>query len=255
VFLMLRRMSLTGDAMSHAILPGAAVGYLVAGLSLGAMTVGGLIAGLIVALLSGAGSRAAALRGDASLAAVYQGAGAAGGGMVSIRGSNVELLHVQFGTVQARDDAALWLLAGIATLTLLTLAAVYRPLVMECLDPGFLRAVSRASAPTHFVFLGLTVLNLVGGFQALGTLMSVGIMILPAAAARFWAASVGGMIAVATLTAAVASVAGLLASYHFGLPSGPAIILAAGAIYVVSLAAGREGGLLARRRSRRHLAA
>jgi zinc/manganese transport system permease protein len=127
---------------------------------------------------------------------------------------------------------------------------------MECLDPSFLRAVSRASAPTHFVFLGLTVLNLVGGFQALGTLMSVGIMILPAAAARFWAASVGGMIAVATLTAAVASVAGLLASYHFGLPSGPAIILAAGAIYVVSLTTGREGGLLARRRSRRrHLAA
>lgn len=255
VFLMLRRMSLTGDAMAHAILPGAAVGYLVAGLSLGAMTIGGLIAGLVVALLAGAVTRVTALREDASLAAFYLVALAAGVLIVSIRGSNVDLLHVLFGTVLALDDAALFLLASIATATLAALAILYRPLVMECLDPGFLRAVSRTSAPVHFAFLGLTVLNLVGGFQALGTLMAVGIMILPAAAARFWAGGLGGMIAVAMLAAFAASLGGLLASYHFGLPSGPAIILSAGAIYLVSLVAGPEGGLVARRRPRRHLAA
>ena len=101
VFLMLRRMSLTGDAMAHAILPGAAVGFLAAGLSLGAMTVGGLIAGLTVALLSGFVARSTILREDASLAAFYLISLAAGVLIVSTRGSSIDLMHILFGTVLA----------------------------------------------------------------------------------------------------------------------------------------------------------
>ncbi|MEM6422772.1 MAG: metal ABC transporter permease [Pseudomonadota bacterium] len=243
VFLMLRRMSLTGDAMAHAILPGAAVGYLIAGLSLTAMTIGGLIAGMAVALFSGFVSRATPLREDASLAAFYLISLAAGVLIVSTRGSNVDLMHVLFGTVLALDDAALILLCAIASVTVLVLAALFRPLVLECADPQFLRSVSGLSALTHFVFLALAVLNLVGGFHALGTLMIVGIMILPAAAARFWAATVGAMIAVGVVIAIGASVAGLLLSYHYSLPSGPAIILSAGIAYALSLVAGPVGGL------------
>ncbi|MEM1385518.1 MAG: metal ABC transporter permease [Pseudomonadota bacterium] len=246
VFLMLRRMSLTGDAMAHAILPGAAVGYLIAGLSLTAMTIGGLIAGMAVALFSGFVSRATPLREDASLAAFYLISLAAGVLIVSTRGSNVDLMHVLFGTVLALDDAALILLCAIASVTVLVLAALFRTLVLECADPQFLRSVSGLSAITHFTFLALAVLNLVGGFQALGTLMIVGIMILPAAAARFWAASVGGMIAVAVVVAIGASFAGLLLSYHHSLPSGPAIILSAGIAYALSLVFGPAGGLAGR---------
>src|ERR671934_180501 len=115
VFLMLRRMSLVGDAMAHAVLPGAAIGFLISGLSLTAMTAGGLIAGFVVALAAG----------------------------------------------------------GIARVTLVVLALIYRPLVLECVDPGFLRSVSGAGALVHLAFLGLVVLNLVGGFHALGTLLAV----------------------------------------------------------------------------------
>ena len=246
VFLMLRRMSLTGDAMAHAILPGAAVGYLIAGLSLGAMTIGGLIAGMAVALLSGFVARATALREDASLAAFYLISLAVGVLIVSTRGSNVDLMHVLFGTVLALNDAALILLCSIASLTVLTLAGLFRPLVLECADPMFLRSVSGLSAVTHFTFLTLVVLNLVGGFHALGTLMAVGIMILPAAAARFWVTSIGRMIAIAMVVAIVSSVVGLLLSYHFSLPSGPAIILVAGFLYGLSLVLGPVGGLAAR---------
>jgi zinc/manganese transport system permease protein len=253
VFLMLRRLSLTGDAMAHAILPGAAVGFLVAGLSLPAMTVGGLVAGLAVALLTGAVSRATTLREDTSLAAFYLISLALGVLLVSLKGSNVDLMHVLFGTVLALDDPALTLLCTITTITLVTLALLYRPLVLECVDPQFLRSVSRWSAPVHFVFLALVVVNLVAGFQALGTLMAVGIMILPAAAARFWARGVGAVIAVAVCIALAASVAGLLASYHVGLPSGPAIILAAGLAYLVSLLVGPVGSVTARHLPRPHL--
>ncbi len=246
VFLMLRRMSLTGDAMAHAVLPGAAVGYLVAGLSLGAMTIGGLLAGMTVALLAGFVTRATPLREDASLAAFYLISLAIGVLIVSIRGNNVDLMHVLFGTVLALDDAALILLCSIASLSVLTLATLFRPLVLECADPQFLRSVSRLSAVTHFIFLVLVVLNLVGGFHALGTLMAVGIMILPAAAARFWAASIGGLMAVGIVVAMISSLGGLLLSYHFSLPSGPAIILVAGLAYGMSLTLGPVGGIATR---------
>lgn len=253
VFLMLRRMSLTGDAMAHAILPGAAVGFLIAGLSLGAMTIGGLIAGMAVALLSGLVTRVTALREDASLAAFYLISLALGVLIVSTRGSNVDLMHVLFGTVLALNDAALILLCSIASISVLVLAILFRPLVLECADPQFLRSVSRLSAVTHFTFLSLVVLNLVGGFHALGTLMAVGIMILPAAAARFWAAGIGGMIFAAIAVAFFSSMTGLLLSYHYSLPSGPAIILVAGIVYAVSLICGPAGGLIAQALPRRTL--
>ncbi len=196
VFLMLRRMSLTGDAMAHAILPGAAIGYLFAGLSLPAMTIGGLAAGVVVAVAAGLVSRFTALKEDASLAAFYLLSLALGVTIVSLRGSNVDLLHVLFGTVLALDDSTLLLLAAISTVTVMALAILYRPLVLECVDPIFLRSVSRAGTPTHLAFLGLVVLNLVGGFHALGTLLAVGMMMLPAAAARFWASDITAMMIV-----------------------------------------------------------
>ncbi len=252
VFLMLRRMSLTGDAMAHAILPGAAMGYLVAGLSLGPMTIGGLIAGMTVALLSGFVARVTALREDASLAAFYLISLALGVLIVSTRGSNVDLMHVLFGTVLALDDATLVLLCSIASLSIMILAVLFRPLVMECADPQFLRSVSGLSAVTHFTFLALVVLNLVGGFHALGTLMAVGIMILPAAAAGFWAISIGGLISAAIVIAMLSSLIGLLFSYYYSLPSGPAIILVAGIAYGVSLIFGPKGGLAGRALPRPH---
>jgi zinc/manganese transport system permease protein len=244
VFLMLRRMSLTGDAMAHAILPGAAVGYLLAGLSLPAMTAGGLAAGVVVAVAAGLVSRFTALKEDASLAAFYLLSLALGVTIVSLKGSNVDLLHVLFGTVLALDDGTLLLLAAISSLTVLALAVLYRPLVLECVDPTFLRSVSRAGTPTHLIFLGLVVMNLVGGFHALGTLLAVGMMMLPAAAARFWSNDITAMMIVSVLIGIASGFAGLLLSFHAELPAGPAIILSAGGVYVISVLLGREGGLL-----------
>jgi zinc/manganese transport system permease protein len=255
VFLMLRRMSLVGDAMAHAILPGAAVGYLFAGLSLSWMTAGGLAAGFSVAILAGLVARATVLREDASLAAFYLLSLALGVTLVSLKGSNIDLLHVLFGSVLALDDDALLLIAIIGSVTLVGLAVLYRPLVLECVDPGFLRSVSRAGGPTHIAFLALVVLNLVGGFHALGTLLAVGIMMLPAIAARFWTRSIGAHIALATALGFASSVAGLLLSYHAGLPAGPAIILVAGGAYILSMILGRESGLLWQAFPGRHLEA
>jgi zinc/manganese transport system permease protein len=208
------------------------------------MTLGGLVAGCIVAVLAGLVARFTDLKEDASLAAFYLLSLALGVTIVSLRGSNVDLLHVLFGTVLALDDGALLLLASIATVTLLALAVLYRALVLECVDPTFLRSVSRAGTPTHLIFLALVVLNLVGGFHALGTLLAVGLMMLPAASARFWSTDITLMIVIATLIGMASGVAGLLLSFHAELPAGPAIILTAGGVYLLSLVLGPRGGLL-----------
>jgi zinc/manganese transport system permease protein len=255
VFLMLRRMSLTGDAMAHAVLPGAALGFLVSGLSVEAMTLGGLVAGCIVAILSGAVARLTAAGEDVSLAAFYLISLALGVLLISLKGSSVDLLHVLFGSILALNDSALLLLGMIATMSLVVLAVLYRPLVLECLDPEFLRSVSVLSPLAHFGFLILVVLNLVGGFHALGTLMSVGLMILPAASARYWTQHLGPMLLLSSLIALVSCWAGLLLSYHANWPTSAAIILTLGCFYLISVITGLHGGLIWRVLPRRHLEA
>jgi zinc/manganese transport system permease protein len=126
-------------------------------------------------------------------------------------------------------------------------------LVLDTLDPGFLSSVSRAGPWTHAVFLALVALNLVAGFHALGTLLAVGAMMLPAVSARLWTENVTGMIVLAAGFGLAGAYCGLLASYYWGLPSGPMIILACGLFYVVSLVAGPAGGLLRKVTPRWHL--
>lgn len=255
VFLVLRRTSLIGDALSHAILPGVAIAFVFAGFSILWMTVGGLLAGLTVAILSAAASRVTALREDASLAAFFIISLALGTLLVSTFGTNEELLHILFGQVLQMTGAALLTIAGVATLTMIALAFLYRPLVLECFDPGFLRSSGRTGALVHFAFLSLVVLNLVSGFQALGTLMAVGLMMLPAISARFWSEHAGGQIAIAIGLTVVAGFTGLIAAHHAGTPPETTIVLAAGIIYLASLIAGPKGGIASRIVQLRHLEA
>ena len=253
-FLMLRRMSLTGDAMSHAILPGAAIGFFIFGLQIIPMTIGGLIAGIIVALAAGAVSRFTSQKEDASLAAFYLTSIALGVLIISLRGSDAELLHALFGSLRDLPLEALVLVAIVSSITLISLAILWRGLIAECLDPLFFRSVSKLSPLVHFAFLSLVILNLVGGFPALGSLLSVGIMILPATAARFWVNRVFTMSLLAVAFAIFSSYAGLLVAYHTDTPAGPAIILCLGTIYAFSLIFGKNGILQNTTQKRQHRA-
>ena len=253
VVLMLRRMSLTGDVLAHGILPGVALGFLIAGLSVPAMALGGMVAGLGIALGAGAISRVTGGREDAALAALYLAALAAGVVLISWRGSAVELTHILFGSVLGVDDLALMMMGGAATATLLFLAVAWRPLVLECFDPSFARAVGVRGSAWHLGLMALVVVSLVAAFQAVGTLMAVGLMMLPAIAARHWARGVGAMVVVAVAVALAATLCGLLLSYHSDVPSGPAIVLVAAGLWFASLVFGPVDGLVARWWPGRHL--
>jgi zinc/manganese transport system permease protein len=255
VFLMLRRMSLMGDTMAHAILPGVAVAVAIAGMDVFAMSLGGIAAGLVVALLAGIVARTTQLKEDASLAAFFLISVALGFVILSATGGDEEILHVLFGNLKALDGKRLILIAAIATVSMLGFAVIWRPLVIECVDPQFLRTVSGAGGPVHYVFLALVVLNLVAAFQALGTLLAVGLMMLPAVTAQFWARDITKMVLVAVASAIVSGYVGLLISIHAGIAAGPAVILVAGVIYIASVFVGTAGGLIWQMLHSRHLEA
>jgi zinc/manganese transport system permease protein len=233
--LVLRRMSLDGEVLGHAVMPGAAVGFLYAGPSPLWLSLGGLASGLAVAALAGLVTHGGARR-DAGLIAFYLVALSLGVVLVAWRGSNIDVMRVLFGTVLAIDQRALLQIATVSSVIVLVIAALYRPLAVGAFDPAFLR-VAGVRAPYGAVFSALVVLALVASFQAFGTLLAVGPMLLPAAAARCWGLGAAGSMALATGFGLAASVAGLLVSYHVNLPSGPAIVLTAGLLFGVSLTA------------------
>ena len=242
VLLQLRRMSLTGDAISHAVLPGVAAGYLIAGQNIWAMGAGGLAAGLVMALGVGVASRKSVVREDAHLAAFYLTCLALGVALVSRYGSQADLLHLLFGSVLAMDASALLLLAVVAGVTVLALFIARWALLAQVIDPLFLQTRGGRSTLWHVVFLMLVVFNLVAGFQAMGTLMAVGLMMLPSIIARLWVRSIRAMVLLALLLALVCGYGGLLLSYHAELPPGTAIILLCTAAYVFSLVFGAQAG-------------
>ena len=246
VFLILRRMSLMGDALAHALLPGAALGFLLGGLSLPSMNLGGIEEGNTTALVSAVVARFTAMREDASFAAAYLTSLALGVLIVSLKGSAIDLMNILFGAILAVDDTALFLVVGTTTLTLVGLAAIYRPLVVECFNPGFLAAMGVRGALYHYMLLSLAVLNMVAAFQALGTLMALGLMLLPAVAASFWAREVWSMTVVAVPMAFLSSAIGLVVSFHASLPSGPVIVLVASLFFLASLLFGTRASVRAR---------
>lgn len=253
VFLVLRRMSLLGDIMAHAILPGVAAAFILYGMSIPAMSIGGLAAGLTVALLAGIVSRVTVLREDASFASLYLIAVASGVLMISLHGNPQDLEDILFGDARSLDDNVLRLMACVSSLTLLTLALIYRTLVVESFDPVFLRSVGGKSGLVHAVFITLTVLNMVESYRAMGTLMSAGLMLVPAIAAQFWTHSLRVMLALSVGLAIIGSVIGLLLAFTYNVPSGPAIILILGGAYIFSLLFGPYGSVRARYFPFRHL--
>ena len=244
VFLILRRMSLIGDAIAHGILPGAAIGFWLFGLSLPALTLGGLVAGLAMAGLAAWVTRRTGLREDASLAALYPISLASGVLLLGLAGRKLDLVHLLFGSALAVDSATLNGMLLIAAGSLLGLALIYRALALDSFDPLFLRSVSRFGPLAYGLFLTLVVLNLVIGFQAIGALMVVGLMMLPAAAARFWSRQLPILLGLAAAIGALSVYLGLLLSYYANLPSGPCIILLAGFAYLISVIVGPVHGLL-----------
>jgi zinc/manganese transport system permease protein len=243
IFMNLRRMALLGDAMSHAILPGVALAFLCFGMAVWPMTLAGITAGALVALLAVFLTRFTQLKEDSSFTVIYLMSIAGGVTLVSLKGSGVDLMHLLFGNILAIDDDSLRLVTVVMAVTVFVLAGLYRGLVIDCFDPDFLRATRRGGGWIRQIFFILLVINLIAAFQALGTLMALGLMLLPAIATRFWTRHIDISLPFSVALALLSSYIGLLVSYHTSIPAGPAVVLAAGALCILSICVGRYGSL------------
>lgn len=235
VMLVQRRMSLMGEALSHGVLPGIALAYFFFGMNSLAFGVGGTLAGLLIALLSYAVSQKTALKEDATFSSFYLIALALGFFILSMKGTNAHIMHLLFGNILAVDANGLMFVSITSTATLLVFALFYRPLVYDCFDPLFMQSLQVKVSYYNALFLGLIVVNLVAACQSLGTLMALGLMIIPAVTAKLLSNQLLRIFQWALLIGVFSSYGGLLISYHCNWPASPTIILMAGLIYGVVL--------------------
>lgn len=251
-FLHLRRMALIGDALSHAVLPGAALGFILGGLTLPSLYLGGMVAGMSVAFLSALVSQATQLKEDSSFASFYLISLALGVLLISTTGSSVDLMHFLFGSILSSDQNSVLMISTMSSLILILFAIFGRQFLVESVDPEFLPSMGVHPKKSHLFFLALVVMGLVSAFQALGTLLAVGLMMIPSATGRLLSNTVGWGLAYSMLIGCLSSVMGLLISFHWDLPSGPCIVLVSGGFYLTAVLISPKNGILITKFRRGH---
>ncbi len=164
--------------------------------------------------------------------------------LVSLRSSGVDLLHLLFGSLLAVSNESLTFIGVISTITVILIAIFYRALVFESFNALFLSLRSkRLPSLIQAMFMAIVVMNLVAGFQILGTLMTVGLMMLPAISARCWSNRLPAMLALAMVVGFVSSIIGLTWSWYQSIPAGPAIVLVATLLFLASVLFGSHKGI------------
>ncbi|TAH36577.1 MAG: metal ABC transporter permease [Alphaproteobacteria bacterium] len=234
-FVVLRRLSLIGDTLSHAVLPGVAIAYVLFGMSIVALIAGAVFTGLLVAIFAGFVTRTTRLKEDSSFASFYLISLSLGVCLISAFGSSNDLLHFLFGDLLAVPNNYLYWLFGLLVCSGIIMISHFRYFVAESFDPSFMRINKLKGNWYYFLFLALFVINIVFSYFILGTLLSMGLFILPVIAARLWVRDIIHLIALATIFGIVFSYMGLVVSYHFNLPAGASIVLCLGLNYAISL--------------------
>jgi len=232
--LVLRRLALMGDALSHSLLPGVAIAYALFGPSTSALFFGALLAGLLTAVGSALLSRLTRVKEDAAFGSLFIIFFALGVAVVSTLQSRVDLMHFLFGNILGVSSTDLQLAALASATTLAVFVVFYRPILLETFDPIFLRATGGRGGLVHVGILCLTVLNLIAALQAMGIVLSLGLFLLPAVTAYLWCDRLARMLVLSVILAITGSVLGILGSYHLGLASGASIVLSLGVFFLFS---------------------
>ncbi len=252
-YVVLRRLALMADALSHSLLPGLAVAAIVAGLSPGGLLLGGLIAAAFVVIGGILISRSTRLKDETAIASLYIVAFALGIILIKFARVRISLDHFLFGNILGLGVSDLWLSFAISTVTLLTLIALQRPLLLTLFEAGVARSLGLRVGALHLILISFIVLAMLSSLQAVGVLLSLGLLILPAATFYLLTDRYALMLWGSALWGTVAAIIGLWISFHANLPSGPAIVILLGLGLVLAYLFSPAYGILARLRHPRHL--
>ncbi len=240
-FVVLRSMAFLGDALAHAVLPGIAIAYL-----LGAnLVAGALVAALVVAFGIGFFSRGGTVREDTAIGILFAAALSLGVLLISTAGTYAtDLTHILFGNVLGVTATDLWLTAGLTTLVLVVLFALYKEFVLAAFDPVLAHTLGRRPELMRALMLVLLALTIVVSLQTVGVGLVAAMLVTPAATASLLTRRLPAMMAVAAALGVLSSLVGLYVSYYADVASGAAIVLTATALFVFAFLFAPGRGLL-----------
>jgi ABC-type Mn2+/Zn2+ transport system permease subunit len=252
-FIVLRRYALLADALSHSLLPGVALGVIFWGLQPMGLFAGALLAALLVVLGGKMISSSSRLKDDTSIGALYIISFALGVILLNYSSARVDLSHFLFGNVLGLSNMDIWLTYGLSALILIVLSIVHRHLLLALFDSTVALSLGIRVARFDYLLIALMVTAMISSLQAVGVVLSLGLLILPAATMYLLSDSFALMVWGGATLGAGGAVAGLLLSYWADLPSGPSIVLVLGLVFVLAYLFGPRYGIIARRLRKRHL--
>lgn len=234
-YIVLRGMSLFGNALAHAILPGVAVGYLIGGNSQGWLFGGGLVAGIVTALGIGAISKGG-IKQDTAIGVMFTGMFALGIALIStVRSYTVDLTHFLFGDVLGVSNSDLWLIAIFGAIVLLTILAFYKEFLVLSFDPVLAQTLRLPATFLTYLLLILIAITIVLSLQTVGIALMSAMLVTPAASAYLLTRRLPVMMLLAAFFGAVSAISGLYLSFYVNVASGPAIVLTCTALFTLSL--------------------
>ncbi|WP_203623627.1 MULTISPECIES: metal ABC transporter permease [unclassified Lacticaseibacillus] len=239
-FIILRGMSLMGDAISHAVLPGVAIAYML-GINL---LIGASVFGIIAALLIGFVSTHSKLKTDTSIGIVFSAFYALGFILIAAAGSAVNLNHILFGNILAVSDGDIMTTAVVLGIVLLFVVTFYKELQITSFDPVFAQTYGLKVQVIHYSLMLVLTLVTVSALQTVGIILVVAMLITPAATAFLWTNGLEVMLGLSAAIGAVSATVGLYLSYTFNWASGPAIVLVAAALFLLSFVLAPKQGFV-----------
>jgi len=252
-FVVIRRLALMADALSHSLLPGLAVAAIFVGLSPWGLLLGGLLAAIFVALGGHMIARSSRVKDETAIASLYIIAFALGIAVIKYAGVKVSLDHFLFGNILGVGDTDLWTTYVISGVILLLLVALHRPLLVAMFEASVAQTQGIRVGLLLGLLVVLIVLAMVSSLQAVGVLLSLGLLILPAATLYLLSDSYAVMGWGGAVLGTLGAIAGLLISFWANIPSGPAIVLVLGAAFVCAYLFSPKYGILSKKIRRRHL--
>ena len=235
-YVVLRGMAFLGDALSHAILPGVAAGYLIHGPSHFALFWWSLGTALATSLGIGAVSRRTQLKEDTAIGIIFAGMFALGIAMISTtRSFATDLTHILFGNVLAVGPGDLWLIGIFGGLAVLAVVLLYKELLVVSFDPVLAATLRLPAAALHYLLLLLIAMAVVVSMQAVGVALMLAMLVTPPATAYLLVRRLKTMMICAAFIGSFSGIAGLYLSYYLNMASGAAIVLVSTALFLLTL--------------------
>ena len=229
-FIILRSMSLMGDALSHAVLPGVALSFIL-GIN---FFIGAIVFGLLASVIITYIKENSVIKGDTAIGITFSSFLALGIILIGVANSSTDLFHILFGNILAVQDSDKWITIGVSVFVLGVIILFFKELLITSFDPILAKSMGMNVNAYHYMLMILLTLVSVTAMQSVGTILIVALLITPAATAYLYANSLKVMLVMSSAIGALSSVLGLYLGYTFNVAAGSSIVLTSAAIFLIS---------------------